>query len=71
MPRESLEHWNHQFRKAFETAKPVNFEFDFPSPDGIRSFFSTVVPEFDEEGRVSTLLVLARDITDRRKAWRN
>ncbi len=68
MPRESLEHWNHQFRKAFETAKPVNFEFDFPSPDGIRSFFSTVVPEFDEEGRVSTLLVLARDITDRKES---
>ncbi|HPN09403.1 MAG TPA: PAS domain S-box protein, partial [Syntrophales bacterium] len=68
MPEESLVLWNHQFRKAFETAKLVNFEFDFPSPDGIRNFFSTVVPEFDEEGRVSTLLILARDITDRKKS---
>jgi len=68
MPTESLVLWNHQFRKAFETATLVNFEFDFPSPDGIRNFFSTVVPEFDEEGRVSTLLILARDITDRKES---
>ena len=68
MPEESLVLWNHQFRKAFETAKLVNFEFDFPSPDGIRNFFSTVVPEFDEEGRVSTLLILASDITDRKES---
>jgi len=68
MPTESLALWNHQFRKAFETAKMVNFEFDFPSPDGIRNFSSTVVPEFDEEGRVSTLLILASDITDRKES---
>ncbi len=68
MPGEILALWNRRLRKVFETAETVHFEFDFPSPGGVRTFFSTVVPEFDEEGNVSTVLVLVRDITHQKES---
>ena len=41
------------------------FDFDSPGPQGVRHYNATVVPEFEEDGTLNTVLVTIRDITDR------
>lgn len=68
MPNEKVVVWNEYMHKVFETAKQLTFEFDFQTPDGIRYFSSLVVPELDENGKVNSILVVARDITEKKQS---
>jgi len=63
MPLEQSEFWNANIQKVFDTAQAGYDEFDFPSPSGLRSYQSHLVPEFAKDGEVEFVLVVTRDIT--------
>lgn len=68
MPVEKVVIWNEYMNRAFQTAKQQTFEFDFQTPEGIRYFSSLIVPELDEAGKVNSILIVARDISENKLA---
>ena len=68
MPRELVEMWNDMFRKARESKQAQQREFDFPSPDGLKTFDLRVVPEYDEKDSLISFLGISRDITERKRS---
>jgi len=69
MPSELVELWDAALRRVFAIGQPEKFEFAFPGPEGTRYFDCQLVPEPGPGGAVSTVLSLARDVTDRRQAF--
>lgn len=57
--------WRKRLTRAFETARPVQFEFTYPSPYGIRNYITQLVPEFDDARAVASVISITHDITDR------
>ena len=55
-------------KRIFKTGKPENLEFTIPSSDGLKYYESKNIPEFDEEGNVKSVLAVAVDITQQKKA---
>jgi len=68
MPPELTSLWNRKLRAVFRTGKGTSFEFPIDTLDGRRYFQSTLVPEPGPTGEVETVLSIARDVTDRRRA---
>jgi PAS domain S-box-containing protein len=60
--------WEDSLTQVFESALPALLEFALPSLSGPRSFESRITPEFDTQGTVETVLVINRDITERKLA---
>ncbi|HEY9676340.1 MAG TPA: PAS domain S-box protein [Waterburya sp.] len=56
--------WQQIHQNIFATGKPNFVEFDFPAPDGVRSYQSRLVPEFGGEGSVESILAITHDVTD-------
>ncbi|MFZ2657580.1 MAG: response regulator [Victivallales bacterium] len=56
--------WEQAIQRVFETGKIERIEFDMPSPEGVISFESRLLPEFGPDGSVNTVLSLARNITE-------
>ncbi|HAZ46316.1 MAG TPA: hybrid sensor histidine kinase/response regulator [Cyanobacteria bacterium UBA11369] len=52
-----------RLKDAIATKEECFFEFEYPSPDGIRYFDVRIVPEFATDGSVQSLLSISRDIT--------
>ncbi|MCV7348459.1 sensor domain-containing diguanylate cyclase [Mycolicibacterium rhodesiae] len=52
------------YQQVFDTGEPVELEFDYPGPSGLRHYLGRATPEFDHEGRVQTVLSVVRDITE-------
>lgn len=48
---------------VFETKQCMEYQFEYSSQDGIKYYFNTVVPEFENAGIVNTVLIVTRDIT--------
>lgn len=55
--------WNMKIKMVFDTKEPIMFEFDFPTPNGMKYFQTSVVPEFDSDGTIQTVLSISRDIS--------
>ncbi len=60
--------WTEAIRKVFRTQKANQTDFDCSSPEGVRHYTATAVPEFGEDDAVETVLVTVRDITGRVRA---
>ncbi len=60
--------WEARLSQVFTTGNACFFEFNFPSTDGIRYYQSQIVPEFNLDGFVETLLNITRDITESKLA---
>ncbi len=60
--------WHGAMAAVFATGQGKALEYSLPSPIGEARFSSRVVPEFDAEGRVCSILIAARDITDLKRA---
>ncbi|HNW45323.1 MAG TPA: PAS domain S-box protein [Elusimicrobiales bacterium] len=60
--------WESRIKKVFETGRPGQYEDEFHTPDGHRIFSTRLVPEFSPEGGLAAVLLLASDITMRRRA---
>lgn len=70
MPEDARKRWDPAIRKAFETGEPSTIEFDWDTPLGLRYYEAQIIPELDEGGEVSSVLGVARDLTDRRETQR-
>ena len=60
--------WDERVLHVLKTAKPLEVSDTFPGPDGLTFFNSLCVPNFDDTGKVRSVLVMSRDITERKKA---
>ena len=60
--------WMERLQRAFETGNQVTYMNTYPTPDGLSHFFTRIVPEKNAQGEVETVLTIARDITEMKKA---
>ncbi|MBK8397766.1 MAG: PAS domain-containing sensor histidine kinase [Leptospiraceae bacterium] len=59
--------WHEKFRFAFDTGKEQTYEFDFPTPIGIQYYHCKLIPEPSKTNEITTLLSIARNVTDLKK----
>ncbi len=64
MPPEVCQIWDEALHKVLETGQEEIIEFQAFSINGLRSYQSRVVPEFDKNGVPESALIVARDITE-------
>ncbi|GHO84724.1 PAS domain S-box protein [Dictyobacter formicarum] len=64
MPEEALALWNTALRRVVETGETGNLEFSIPSATGPRFYQSHLVPERNAQGEITSILSVARDMTD-------
>jgi len=67
MPEDLVKMWNELFRKARDSKQAQQVEFVFSSPGEDKSFDLRVVPEYGEDGALTSFLGISRDITERKK----
>jgi PAS domain S-box-containing protein len=63
MDGELCDLWETHLRQVFETGHEAMLEFEYPSPEGILYFQSTLIPETADDGSVDTVMSIAHDIT--------
>ena len=68
MPQKLVTYWDEAMQDVLATGKERLIEFDFPTPSGIKSFQSRIVPELARDGTIRFLLGVTRDITERKQA---
>ncbi|MES2938698.1 MAG: ATP-binding protein [Pseudomonadota bacterium] len=69
MPAALYEQWNAAIGRVFDTAGIGRTKFSFPVPGGSeRVFDARLIPEFDEQGRVESVLSIAVDVTEQEAA---
>jgi PAS domain S-box-containing protein len=67
MPADKLEHWTTITQHVFDSKEPARMEDDYTDPDGVtRIWESQLVPERAESGEVDSVLIISRDVTERR-----
>jgi PAS domain S-box-containing protein len=59
---------NAKYRRCVEAGHPIEEEVELDIPTGRRYFHSTLIPTRDETGRVSRIIGISRDITERKQA---
>ncbi|MEG4631331.1 PAS domain S-box protein [Microcoleus sp. AR_TQ3_B6] len=64
MPPELCQMWEETLHKVLETGREKIIEFQASSTNGIRTYQSRVVPEFDKDGVPESALIVGRDITE-------
>jgi PAS domain S-box-containing protein len=62
--------WMEKLKEVFETGEQVAYSSPFLTPDGLADFFYRIVPEKNSYGEVETVLAIARDITELKRAER-
>lgn len=60
--------WDEKLQQVFDTSQAVDHYNPYPSPNGHAFYYSRLVPEFASNGSVQSVLAIARDITDLKKA---
>jgi PAS domain S-box-containing protein len=70
VPESQVALWNQAHQKVCETGKAIEFEFVYPTPMGDIYALSSMVPEFAADGVVESVLVVTRDISDRKREER-
>ena len=65
-PPHLVELWHSSFERVFATGRPEILEFTFGASDEDRHYEAKLVPELAEDGSVSSLLAVTREVT----AWK-
>ncbi len=68
VPEPNRSFWNQLFQKVFDTGEPLVIERDFLTSHGLRTYNTKLIAEFASDGSVQSVLSLARDITERKRA---
>jgi diguanylate cyclase (GGDEF)-like protein/PAS domain S-box-containing protein len=68
MTAEFADVWDTNLRRAFETAAAGEFEYQFVTPDGPQWFHTRITPELGDDDLVERVLVVSRDVTERKAA---
>jgi PAS domain S-box-containing protein len=66
MTPQMIRFWQSAVQEAFESGREHTAEFEMSGFFGKRYFSARVIPEFEKTGLVETVLVVARDITDKK-----
>jgi PAS domain S-box-containing protein len=66
MPEPLVTSWEVALRGVFDLGRERTVELEFPARVGERHYQARVTPELGPDGAVETVLMIARDITDRR-----
>jgi PAS domain S-box-containing protein len=67
MPPEQVARWTAAIQQVFDTQEPARVEDDYKGPDGITlTWDSQLVPERAESGEIDSVLIISRDVTERR-----
>lgn len=67
MPTATVNLWDACLRHVFDSGQEHTLEFEVMTLDGLRWFQARLVPEFDQDGTIPTVLSVARDISDRKQ----
>lgn len=67
MPRDLCRRWETAITRVFSRGRNVDMEFDFPSPQGRRSFLLRLAPERAGNGPVKYVLGVSTEITERKR----
>jgi PAS domain S-box-containing protein len=68
MPEHLCTLWENALERVFESGKSLTIEFEYEGRNGRRDFVNALVPERDYLGSVETVLCVAHDVTDKRRA---
>ena len=68
VPAPDAAYWEERIRHVFESGEMLDVVNTFPTPLGLGYFHTRLVPEFAADGRVTSVLSLARDVTARQRA---
>ncbi len=60
--------WEARILKVFQTGRPMEVEDTLPRGDGVGFYLSHCVPEYGPDGTVANVLVVSRDLTERKHA---
>ena len=63
MPPEKAQFWNQALQSVLTTGQEKLIEYDFSTPSGMKFFHSHIVPEFNSDGTIRSVLSISRDIT--------
>jgi PAS domain S-box-containing protein len=66
-PEDLSAFWERKILSVFETAEPCQEEFEWNSANGLVFLDWRLTPEFDDDGRVLSVLGVSRDITQLKK----
>ena len=66
MPDQLCGEWEVEVNRVFEHGVSRAFDFVLPLPRGLQDFASRLVPEFNEDGQIESVLGVVHDITDRK-----
>jgi PAS domain S-box-containing protein len=66
-PENLVRFWRKKIGQVFSKKRKVNIEYSIPTPIGERYFESSLVPEFNEQDNVDSVLGLSRDVTHFKK----
>jgi PAS domain S-box-containing protein len=64
-PEEQSAIWEAEIKQVFDSGQPYQTESSWQSPFGTIYFDWHLTPEYDSKGRISSVLGVSRDITDR------
>lgn len=67
IPEQLADLWIQTHHTVLETGQELIIEYEYPSPEGITSGQTKVVPELNREGKIETILVIGRNITKRKQ----
>ena len=67
-PPNEVELWHSKFEKVFTIREPQDLEFTRSSAGGERHYEARIAPELAEDGSVSSLVAVTRDVTAWKKA---
>jgi two-component system, cell cycle sensor histidine kinase and response regulator CckA len=59
--------WEERVRSVFESGRTLKVEDSFPTPSGVRLFEARCIAERGPDGRVTSVVVVYRDMTDRKR----
>jgi PAS domain S-box-containing protein len=62
----TLERWSRAIQQVFESNEPIRIEQEFPGKAGPRTWEAQLVPERAESGEIESVLVISRDVSERR-----
>ena len=65
---DSVERWMATLQRVFETGEGAEIEFNLSEPRGHMWRQTRMVPEFNQEGAIESVLAISRDITSRKIA---
>jgi PAS domain S-box-containing protein len=68
VPLELCVRWAAGVRRVFASGLPHHFELSFTAAGAEKHYESRMVPELGLDGRIESVLAIARDVTDRKRA---